>query len=165
MFSAPADADLLDAANWTRSNALPGNTNWLDGRFGGWLEGNAVVTKEGKVADLLRVDAPGLPEGAALVSISRDGTVASFDPAKGFVEMPGGAKKFTVRFDPVSGFYWSLASILAPGFEKAGPPASIRNTLALICSADLLRGWKGTFDPPATSRHRTARFSIRGLAV
>jgi hypothetical protein len=156
MFSAPANADLLDAANWTLSNFLPGDTNWLNGNFGGWLEGNAVVTTEGKVADLLRVDAPELPERAALVTISRDGRTAAFDPATGFVELPGGAKKFTVRFDPAGELYWSLAAIVPPAFAKAGPPATIRNTLALIHSMDLVGGWKVhsiLLQHPDTARH------------
>jgi beta-galactosidase len=156
MFSAPADADLLDAANWTLSNALQGDPRWLNGAFGGWLEGNAVVTTEGKVADLLRVDAPNLPERAALVTLSRDGTTAAFDPATGFVELPGGAKKFTVRFDPVTELYWSLATLVPPAFERAGHPASIRNTLALIHSMDLVRDWRVDsilVQHPDTARH------------
>ncbi|MHB8524102.1 MAG: sialidase family protein [Limisphaerales bacterium] len=43
MMSAPAEADLLEAQNWTCSDRLGRNPEWLDGKFGGWLEGNAVV--------------------------------------------------------------------------------------------------------------------------
>ena len=41
---------------------------------------------------------------------------------------PGGAKKFTVRFDPQSRRYWSLASIVHEHF-RASNPGGIRNTL------------------------------------
>ena len=42
VMSAPVDADLLDASSWTRTNALERDPKWLNGKFGGWLEGNAV---------------------------------------------------------------------------------------------------------------------------
>ena len=66
MLSVPVDADLLDAANWTFSNFLPGDKAWLGGTFGGWLEGNAVVTRDGRLLDILRVETEGYPEKAAI---------------------------------------------------------------------------------------------------
>ena len=51
MMSARVDANLIDSANWTFSNFLPGDTNWLSGAFRGWLEGNAVATRDGKLID------------------------------------------------------------------------------------------------------------------
>jgi hypothetical protein len=137
MLSAPVDADLLDAANWTCSGFLPGSTNWLGGSFGGWLEGNAVVTRDGKLLDILRVDTAGYPEKAALVSISADGSAASFDPQSGFINFPGGAKKFTIRYDANSDRYWSLPTVAPQQLQGKAKPASVRNTLALTCSADL----------------------------
>ncbi|HWH68117.1 MAG TPA: sialidase family protein, partial [Candidatus Sulfotelmatobacter sp.] len=113
MLSVSVLTDLLQATNWTFSNFLPRDPQWLGGQFNAWLEGNAVLTPEGRVVDMLRVDLPGLPEKAALVQISADGRAASFDPATGFVAFPGSAKKFTIRPDPRGGGYWSLASIVA----------------------------------------------------
>lgn len=139
MMSAPEDADLLKASNWTFSNALPRNPAWLDGKFGGWLEGNAVVTPAGKIVDILRVD---VPDGgkAAIVEISDDGREAHFDPATGFIDFPGGAKKFTIRYDAKSRRYWSLTNYVPP--QDRGPRAAgTRNTLALISSPDL-RTWE-----------------------
>ena len=75
-------------------------------------------------------------EKAAIVRITPDGKTASFDPATGFVNFPGGAKKFAIRFDPQSKQYWSLASIVHER-HRADNPGSIRNTLALTCSSDL----------------------------
>jgi hypothetical protein len=80
MLSVPVDADLLDAANWTVSNFLHSDPRWLGGAFGGWLEGNAVVTRDGKMLDVLRVDTAALPEKAALVTVSADGREMAFDP-------------------------------------------------------------------------------------
>jgi len=140
MLSAPVDADLLNAASWTASNFLPSDTNWLGGTFGGWLEGNAVVAPDGRLLDILRVDTKGYPEKAALVNISADGKTASFDPDGGFVNFPGGAKKFAIRRDARSGLYWSLATLVPESLRGTAKPASVRNTLALVCSPDL-RDW------------------------
>lgn len=137
MMSAPVEADLLRAESWTSTNRLPGDAKWLDSKFNGWLEGNAVVTPEGRVANVLRVDTP---EGgvAAVVEVSEDGETVTFDPAAGFIELPGAAKKFTIRYDEVSKHYWSLVNIVAP--KHRGPRAgSVRNTLALVRSPDLRR--------------------------
>ena len=51
------------------------------------------------------------------------------------VDFPGGAKKFTIRYDRKSKLYWALSNP-APG---ATNPASVRNTLALVSSSDLKR--------------------------
>ena len=136
MMSAPVDADLLDAANWTFSEFLPSDRSWNGGDMGAWLEGNAVVTPGGELVDLLRVQTRSPDERAAIIRIGADGKTASFDPATGFVPFPGGAKKFTIRFDPQSRLYWSLATIV-PERHRADNPGSIRNTLALTCSPDL----------------------------
>lgn len=141
MMSVPVDADLLNSANWTFSNFLSRDPSWLDRKFNAWLEGNAVLAPDGHVVDILRVDKPGLPEKAAIVDISADGKIASFDPATGFVDFPGGAKKFTIRPDPRGGGYWTLASIVPEGFAQSRHPASVRNTLALTHSPDL-RKWE-----------------------
>ena len=137
MMSAPADADLLRAENWRSSNRLGGKPAWLDNGFGGWLEGNAVVTPEGQIVNMLRVDTPSCPEKVAVVRISPSGAEASFDPAREFIDFPGGAKKFTIRFDAESGLYWCVANIVTEPHRAKGKPASIRNTLALTCSSDL----------------------------
>ena len=100
MLSIPVDADLLNATNWTCSNFLPSDRAWNGGDMGAWLEGNAVVTPAGELVDVLRVQTKSPDEKAAIVRISPDGKTASFDPATGFIKFPGGAKKFTIRFDP-----------------------------------------------------------------
>lgn len=137
MLSVPADADLLQAANWTGSNFLPSDRAWNGGDMGAWLEGNAVVTPAGELVDVLRVQTKLPDEKAAIVRIAPDGKTASFDPATGFIKFPGGAKKFTVRFDPRTGRYWSLASIVLDR-HRDDNPGGIRNTLALTTSSDLL---------------------------
>ena len=139
MLSAPVVADLLQAASWTLSEPLPSDRSWNGGDMGAWLEGNAVVAPDGGLVDILRVQTKSPDEKAALVHLDPSGTSARFDPARDFVDFPGGAKKFAVRFDPQSKLYWSLATIV-PARHRAENPGGIRNTLALTCSPDL-RTW------------------------
>jgi hypothetical protein len=137
MLSVPVDADLLDAANWTCSNFLPSDRSWNGGDMGTWLEGNAVATPAGELVDVLRVQTKSPDEKAAIVHISQDGQTASLDPASGFIKFPGGAKKFTIRFDPQTKRYWTLASIVQDRY-RSREPGAVRNTLALTTSSDLL---------------------------
>ena len=141
MLSAPAAADLLVAANWTLSNPIARDATWLGGDFAAWLEGNAVADPDGNLVNILRVDTSRLPEKAAIVRLSKDGATATFDPAKDFIDFPGGAKKFTIRKDPAGDGYWSLASIIPERHAGAGHPGGIRNTLALVYSKNL-RTWE-----------------------
>jgi hypothetical protein len=134
VISAPVEADLLKAASWTMSNYVENDSQWLDGRFLGFLEGNAVATPEGEVVDILRVNGD-VGGTAAVVRIGEEGKKARFDPEAGFIEFPGGAKKFTIRYDPVSQAYWALVNpVMAPTRRN---PAGVRNTLALARSKDL----------------------------
>lgn len=145
MLSAPVDADLLDRGSWTFATPLGRDPTWIAGRFHGWLEGNAVADANGRVLDVLRVDATG-NEFAAIVAVSDDGRRATFDPATGFVHFPGGTKKFTIRRDPrpesAGGrpVWWTLASAVAPVDVDRGHPVAIRNTLVL-CRSENLRRW------------------------
>ncbi|MBL9172954.1 MAG: hypothetical protein JNL10_05425 [Verrucomicrobiales bacterium] len=138
VLSVPADADLLHATNWTQSNRLPRDPQWLGGRFGGWLEGNVVVAPGGGIVNVLRADYRDPDEKAAVVEVSADGRTVRFDPENGFIPFPGGCKKFAIRQDPEDGSYWSLANWIPPE-HRGGPVERTRNTLALIHSTDLRR--------------------------
>src|SRR5579863_7137761 len=140
MLSVPVDADLLDAGNWTVSNFLLSDRAWNGGDMGAWLEGNAVVAPDGTLVNLLRVQTKSPREKVAIVRLSANGQVAAFDPSHDFIDFPGGAKKFTIRFDPATKKYWTLASIVSEK-HRAANPGGIRNTLALTCSDDL-RHWE-----------------------
>lgn len=145
MMSCPVDADLLRADCWVSSTRLGSDQTWLGGDFRGWLEGNAAVTPDGHIVDVLRCDTRSLRERAAIVQISDDGRTASFDPATGFIDFPGGAKKFTIHFDPKTRRYWSLATATHPDVQSDRVPGGIRNALALTASPDLknwtIRAW------------------------
>lgn len=142
MMSAPVGSDLLDAKNWVSSNSLLYDSTYLEGEFGGWLEGNAVITPTGEILNILRVDDRStFNEKAAIVKISNDGKEASFDSTTGFIPFPGGSKKFAIRYDAETGLYWTLSNIIPEKYQAQYPernPTSFRNTLALMSSADLL---------------------------
>lgn len=139
MVSAPADSDLLDARNWTISNGLPYNEGYLNGEFGGWLEGNAVAMPDGSVANVLRVDYRAGPEKAAVIRVCDDGKTSTFDPTSGFIDFPGGCKKFSIRFDPQTRLYWTLSNDVPPK-HQGGNPERTRNTVVLMSSPDV-RNW------------------------
>lgn len=142
MMSIPVEVDLLDAANWTGSNKLGYDSTYLDGHFGGWIEGNAVLTPKGEIIDLLRADntQENAQDKAAIVHISPDGKKATFNPETDFLDFPGGSKKFTIRYDSASQRYWTIANYIPEEFKGETRPARIRNTQAL-CSSPDLRNW------------------------
>ncbi|MCK4676925.1 MAG: exo-alpha-sialidase [Bacteroidales bacterium] len=142
MMSAHVEADLMDADNWTFSNKIPYNKDWYQGMMRGWLEGNAVITSDNKIANVLRCAfSTGIHGTAAIINISDDGQEASFDPDKGFINFPGASKKFTIRYDSETKKYWSLVNFIQPGdlkYLKEYKAGKIRNTIALASSTNLL---------------------------
>lgn len=131
--SASVDADLLNAESWTVSQSV----QWGDWEpYGGWLEGNVVVTQDGGLLDILRVHEQKVGGKAAVAQISDDGRRVSFDAKAGFIDFPGGCKKFTIRHDPETNLYWSLTNWIHPD-DEGGNVERTRNTLALISSPDL----------------------------
>ena len=137
VMSAPEDGDLLNAQNWVSSEPLASNSDWLNKKFGGWLEGNLVIGPNGKLFNLLRVDHRTANEKAAIMEIAADGKKLLFDPQTGFIDFPGGGKKFTVRWDEKSKCYWSLSNFVPPSHQSENLER-VRNTVALIRSRDLL---------------------------
>ncbi|WP_163325425.1 beta propeller repeat protein [Draconibacterium mangrovi] len=138
--SAPLNCDLLKASNWTKTNPMPFDDAYLNGNFGGWLEGNVVIGPDDKLHNILRVDYR-QPDGekAAIIDVSQDGKTATFNSSSGFINFPGGCKKFNILFDPVTKKYWSISNYV-PEQEKGYNPERTRNTLALMFSDDL-RHW------------------------
>ena len=159
VMSAPEDADLLVATNWTRSSQIAFRREWLNTRTEEWLEGNLVVTPSGRLVDILRIEshpangaAAALPGSAAaiprfevagMMDISPDGSRAAFDPNAGFIHFIGSESKFTIRYDPVSKRYWTLGNKITnpdSGTAWTHSPHHQRNVLALTSSTDL-REW------------------------
>ncbi|MCX6622815.1 MAG: sialidase family protein [Acidobacteria bacterium] len=132
LISAPLKADLMAAGSWTMTPKLDFPADATEGHH--WLEGNAVVAPDGSLLDVLRVDNI---EKAAIVKLEKQGLVWTE-----MVPFPGGAKKFSIRFDRRSKKYWTLANQALPEYsQSATTPASVRNTLVMMSSSDV-RTWK-----------------------
>ena len=141
VISAPVNADLLDAGNWRKSNYVTFDRTWLEGKFQMWVEGNVVISPEGKLLNIIRVEIPaGVDEHVAFVEISKNGKKASFNPKTGFVKFPGGKKRYSIKYDPQTKRYWVINNIIAPQFRELNP-GIVRNQLALSSSTDL-RNWQ-----------------------
>ena len=139
--SAPVDADLLNAENWTMSNKIPFNPAWAPADWTPlqrpcWLEGNLVVAPDGALFNLLRLNARPMVNRAVIVKVHDKGARIAFDAASGFIDFPGGGSKFTIRYDPQTKLYLALVNpVTNPAWT------SQRNILALSASHDL-RNWR-----------------------
>ncbi len=140
VISAPADADLLDAANWTMSDRLHFDPSWLPAGWGkvervNWLEGNVVRGRDGTLWNVLRLnarftDGRQLWNKAAMVRVTENGQL-DFDE---IVEFPGGHSKFTIRYDHTHDLYLTLSN----GVDDPECPTN-RSVLSLYKSSDLRR--------------------------
>ena len=158
VISVPVDADLLDAANWTMSNKLPFDQEWIPREWdkqkakpGGWREGNVVVAPDGQLWNILTFEAGAvMDEKCPRLLISAEGKTLSFDPDTGYIDFPGAKAKFTIRRDPVTGKYLSLvnsladkdllrqmATDLASQRYRSRHPIRQRNVMSLTASDDL----------------------------
>lgn len=134
VMSAPVDGDLLDAATWTLSNALPHSADSMPGTT--WLEGNVVVAPDGKLVNILRCHTT-TDNVACVLSISDDGTTVTPHRSYPSIPLPGACKKFTIRYDERTKRYWSLTNYPLSRYRGVNHVERTRNAVALISSGDL----------------------------
>lgn len=171
VISASIDSNLLCASSWRMSNKLPFASSQTLAAWGsvtrpGWREGNVIAAPSGQLWNVMTFEASPLAQDtAAMVRIDDDGEQVSFDPNAnpnpatpngpgGFVAFPGAKAKFTLRRDPLTGTYLTLANAVTdpdwmmacwkatplPGKGPKDHPRQ-RNELWLCASDDLVR-WK-----------------------
>ncbi len=139
--SAPVDADLLKASNWTISNKIPFNpawvpSDWIPPERPCWLEGNIVLAPNGELWNILRLNARPMVNRAVIVKVEDEGREISFNPRTGFIDFPGGGSKFTIRYNNETGLYIALVNnVTDPAWPRQ------RNVLSLSVSEDLL-SWR-----------------------
>lgn len=138
LLSVAADADLLHAANWRHTPFLPYDPAWPNAPQGpcpGCIEGNALVTPDGQIANMLRIDQAGAQPAYGSAVILRGDAADPEAPLQldRIVSFPlGASSKFQVYQDPVTGKY------LAVGNEVVNPATPRqRNVLSLAASDDL----------------------------
>lgn len=142
LFSAPVGSDLLNQANWTRSDAPPWN-NYFGVSAPLWFEGQVMASSATGVVIMpkVRPETPPVnftakPPYAAVINVTSP-TTTTFDPATGFVPLPGGEKKFGGSYDPVSGKFYVLSNPVLALYESGTVPELVRNTGAMLSSKDL----------------------------
>lgn len=138
LLSIDSESDLMAAENWRCTGFLPYNPVWpgaAEGSGGSILEGNAVVSPDGKILDILRYQMTGCkPAYGKAVVLEADAR----DPEKPllfqrFMEFNGGSNsKFDLQRDPLTGTYWAIGNEIV---DTAAPGA--RNVLSLAYSKDL----------------------------
>ena len=140
VISADTEADLLSAASWTMSNRLPFDPAWAPPQWHaqvpGWLEGNVVQAPDGRLLNLLRVNAAPAFDVAAVVSVEDGGARIGFDLRDGFIRLPGGMTKFTIRRDPATGVYLTLSN------NNTDPTRPTQRNVLSLHASDDLRKWR-----------------------
>ncbi len=154
---ADENADLLKASSWQRTNSIRFDEKWINARRPNWLEGNIVVTPEGKLIDFMRFEtwagknvnyeiegmAKGKPrnEIAAIIDIDEKNMKMEFkNEPRNFVHFPGAESKFTIRYDSVSKSYWAITNKITSqvnSIESYDGNWNQRNLLVLLNSKDL----------------------------
>ena len=152
--SANADGDLLDAKNWSKTTVPTPervNTPWntpMGITIKEVEEGNVVVGPNGELYNLLRANSTTTSSVACLARIlppAKEGEPYRFEMTDNdFITMPGGGKKFTIRFDEKTQRYWTLTNpATQAGYTHSGIYANgitfdlMRNRVALCYSTDL----------------------------
>lgn len=142
--SAPVGSDLLDASNWTMSEkiARDGDITVIDSRITQTEEGNVVVGPDGQLNYIFRYSSTEASNYAGIATVTSPATISYSDGA--YIRFPGGGKKFTIRYDEVSGKYWSITNPAArkhsghDGIYRDGLTVNlVRNRMTLCCSDDL----------------------------
>ena len=115
VISAAEDSDLLDPASWTMSDKVAFDPAWVPREWQecsapGWLEGNVVAAPDGTLWNVLRLNSTPSVDKAAMLRIEDEGRRLIFAADTGFITFPGGMSKFTIRRDPVSSLYLTLAN-------------------------------------------------------
>jgi hypothetical protein len=132
VLSADADSDLLCAENWLCTELFDARKHIdpLPEKIFGGIEGNIIITPEGKIVDFLRFS-----DRTALI-LRYDPEAPEKEPELDkVIGFPATASKFNVVFDEVSRKYYAIVSY------ALDEPLTRRNLLSLICSEDLTE-WK-----------------------
>lgn len=143
--SAASSSNLTLAASWTRPGGFPTSSN-------SWLPGTGFNATDNFIGEGQMTYSPArglviLPKVRMLsyTAIARVDPVSgavSFDPDRDFVPLPGGEKKFGVRYDSVSGKYFLLGNPILPAHTGSSIARDlIRNTAVVFTSSDL-RTWR-----------------------
>ena len=131
VMSCDENADLLDPENWHFTPPVVHDLNWNgaapDGKAGN-IEGTLVVAPDGKLYNYMRYQTQ-LEKKILVFSVPNDpdAPIEYSHP----VAFDGNLSKFMIKFDDVSGRYFSIIS------RRIDEPKTARNLLSLVSSANL----------------------------
>ena len=140
MISVAEDADLLKADNWLCSDFVQFSPDFPGAPMGTstrMMEGNPLVSPQGQLCELLRIDTEDCHPSHGRAALLRfDASKPENGPiVRQVIDMPCGSNsKFFIRFDPVSKLYVALGNVCV----NEDTPGQ-RNVVALLCSQDMLR--------------------------
>jgi hypothetical protein len=148
------DDDPLDAKKWSVTEPLPYDGGWngaVSGKSAGCLEGNAVVSPDGELFNILRYQTNGCvpPYGKAVILKCDAGEPEKPLEFYRIIDFEGNLSKFDIIYDKISRKYISLIT-----GTREHP---YRNVLSLATSDDLI-SWRtvcplldySRFDPQKT---------------
>lgn len=131
VMSCNEDDDLLSPESWHFTPPLKYDSRWEgtapDGEKG-CIEGTLCIDKDGRLMNLMRYQTEEKKILAFCVNKSDADAPLSFSHA---IDFPANLSKFMIKFDTVSGKYYSLAS------KRIDSPKTRRNLLSLLSSPDL----------------------------
>ena len=131
VMSCDENADLLDPANWSFTPPVKYDPTWAgvaeDGIRGN-IEGSLVIAPDGKLYNYMRYQTQ--IEKKILVYTVPEDPDAPIEYSHP-VSFDGNLSKFMIKFDEVSGRYFSIIS------RRIDDPQTVRNLLSLVCSENL----------------------------
>ena len=131
VMSADENSDLLDPESWHFTPPVVHDLNWKgaapDGKAGN-IEGSLVIAPDGKLYNYMRYQTQA--EKKILVYAVPDDPDAPIVYSHP-VSFDGNLSKFMIKFDEVSGRYYSIIS------RRIDSPKTARNLLSLVCSENL----------------------------
>lgn len=135
--SADANGDLLEPSNWLFSEPLKYSPEWkgaFPGRTRGALEGNAVVSPDGKLYNILRYETEKTDNHYGKIPVLEADTKNPEAPLKfsHFATLEANKSKFEIKRDALSGKYYTIADRI-----RNGDCTRHRNLLSLFVSDDL----------------------------
>jgi hypothetical protein len=136
MLSIDVNDDLLCAENWTYTYPVPYDSAWtgaVKGNSAGCLEGNAVVTPDGDIVNMLRYQTNGCEPSYGKSVLLKVVDVDSPLTLHKIIDFQGNLSKFDVVYDEVSKHY---VSIVTGNEQNQG-----RNILSFAASSNFY-DWK-----------------------
>ena len=149
--SAPADSDLFDESVWISTEKASTVLTLQDfiritgtsvaDKITDWslTEGNIVVSPEGKIYAMFRINAKPQCGYTAILEVSQNGTSLKQLPNNNsVVSFPTTGSKYTIKYDEKTQCYIAITSLPSNNNQTTWWACNVRNVAALVVSKDLI---------------------------